>query len=652
MDPIDWVSPPRRAEATVQSSVCGICGVVQVRGETRAAVDLATLRSMTSTMRHRGPDDAGYHVADRVAIGVRRLSIIDLVDGHQPFANERGTVVAAQNGELYNHDAIRRRLERDGHVFTSRCDTEILPHLYEAEGDDMPQSLNGMFAFAVWDAEHQRALLVRDRLGKKPLYYAEVGDILVFGSELKAVLASGLVPTDLDLEALDLLLALGFVPGPRTLLRHVRKLLPGHRLVVEQDHVKVEQYWQYPRADADRLSRSESEWQEELIDLLRDAVRLRLMSDVPLGAMLSGGLDSSLIVALMAAGSTRPVQTFSVGFSGAPDNELSVARETARALGAEHHELELSLDDPVDVEALIWSLDEPIADLSAIGFMALSQLTARHVTVALSGQGADELLAGYDRYRQVAAIERWSRAPTSMRRAVAAAAVLGPARIRRGTAAAAADDPVVAGTIARSEWLETIRSRSARGGLEDVRPSLLETALADRLDGAPRHGLARALVLDAQLSLVDDMLHYFDRTSMAHSLEVRVPFLDHRLVELCARMPVSLKLSGGTTKAILRSAARGLVPETVLKRPKVGFFSTAVGHWFDQQIGGEIVDRLLDPSARFAAYVDQKEVEQLLRRTGSYRSSKLLLTLLMLEVWLASYLPRATAVRPTTECAA
>ena len=652
MDPIDRVSPRRRAPATVQAPVCGICGVVQVRGETRAAVDLVTLRSMTSTMRHRGPDDAGYHVADRVAIGVRRLSIIDLVDGHQPFTNERATIVAAQNGELYNHEEIRRRLQRDGHVFTSRCDTEILPHLYEAEGDDMPQSLLGMFAFAVWDAEHQRALLVRDRLGKKPLYYAEVGDVLVFGSELKAVLASGLVPTDLDLEALDLLLALGFVPGPRTLLRHVRKLLPGHRLVVEHDHVKVEEYWRYPRSDAEQPIRTESEWGEELIDLLRDAVRVRLMSDVPLGAMLSGGLDSSLIVALMAAESTRPVQTFSIGFSGVPDNELPVARETARALGADHHELELSLDDPVDLEALIWSLDEPIADLSAIGFMALSELTAQHVTVALSGQGADELLAGYDRYRQVAAIDRWSRAPASVRRAVAMAAVVGPARIRRGTAAAAADDPVVAGTIARSEWLETIRSRSARGGLEDVQPSLLEIALAERLDGAPRAGLARTLVLDAQLSLVDDMLHYFDRTSMASSLEVRVPFLDHRLVELCARMPVSLKLSGHTTKAILRSVARGLVPENVLDRPKVGFFSSAVGHWFDQQIGGEIVDRLLDPGARFAAYVDQNEVEQLLRRKGSYRSSKLLLTLLMLDIWLASYLPRATAVRPTTECAA
>jgi len=602
-------------------------------------------------MRHRGPDDAGFHLDDRAAIGVRRLSIIDVVDGHQPFANERGNVVAAQNGELYNHEEIRRRLERDGHVFTSRCDTEILPHLYEAEGDDMPQSLLGMFAFALWDAERQRALIVRDRLGKKPLYYAEVGDVLVFGSELKAVLASGLVPTDLDLEALDLLLALGYVPGPRTLLRHVRKLLPGHQLVVAQDRVKVEQYWRYPSPDADP-TRSESEWEEELIDLLRDAVRIRLMSDVPLGAMLSGGLDSSLIVALMAAESTRPVQTFSVGFAGVADNELPFARETARSLGAEHHELELSLDDPVDIEGLIWSLDEPIADLSAIGFSALSQLTARHVTVALSGQGADELLAGYDRYRQAAAIERWSRAPASVRRAVGVAAAVAPARIRRGAAAAAAADPVVAGAIARSEWLETVRSRSARGGLEQVNPSVVETALADRVDGAPRHGLARTLVLDAQLSLVDDMLHYFDRTSMASSLEVRVPFLDHRLVELCAQMPVSLKLSGGTTKAILRSAARGLVPEAVLSRPKVGFFSGAVGHWFDRQIGGEIVDRLLDPSAQFAAYVDQKEVEQLLGRRGSYRSSKLLLTLLMLEVWLGSYLPRAAAIRPTAECAA
>jgi asparagine synthase (glutamine-hydrolysing) len=608
---------------------------------------------MTTTMRHRGPDDAGYHVDDRIAIGARRLSIIDVAEGHQPFANERGTVVAAQNGELYNHDAIRERLRGDGHVFRTRCDTEILPHLYEVEGDDMPQSLIGMFAFVVWDAERRRAILVRDRMGIKPLYYAEVGDLLVFGSELKAVLASGLVPTDVDLEALDLLLTLGFVPGPRTLLRHVRKLLPGHRLVVDGERVRVEPYWHYPHAQGDPPDRSESDWEEAFLDLIRDSVRIRLMSDVPLGAMLSGGLDSSFIVALMAAQTTQPVKTFSVGFMGVPDNELTAARETARALGTDHHELELSLDDRVDVDELIWALDEPIADLSAVGFMALSQLTARHVTVALSGQGADELLAGYDRYRQAEAIGRWARAPRSARRALGAAAgIAGPARVRRGASVAAAADPVIAGILARSEWAEAARTRSARGGLEGVRSDVVETALSARLEGAPRRGLARALALDAQLNLIDDMLHYFDRTSMAHSLEVRVPFLDHRLVELCAEMPVSLKLHNGTTKSILRSVARGLVPDAVLDRPKVGFFSGAVEYWFDRQIGGEIVERLLDPSARFADYIDQKEIEYLLRQRGSYRSSKLLLTLLMLELWLTSYLPRATSARPTAGLAA
>jgi asparagine synthase (glutamine-hydrolysing) len=279
----------------------------------------------------------------------------------------------------------------------------------------VPEALNGIFAFAIWDSERRRALLARDRLGVKPLYYAEVDGVLLFGSELKAVLASGLVPTEIDLEAMDVYLSLGFVPGPRTLLRHVKKLLPGHRIVVEPPAVRVERYWRYPEP-APITHRPEEEWREQLLDLLDDAVAGQLMSDVPLGAMLSGGLDSSLVVALMARRMSRPVKTFSVGFAGASDNELDVARATARALGAEHHELELSLDDPVDLEALIWSLDEPVADLSSLGFSALAALTVEHVTVALSGQGADELLAGYDRYRQIALIDRWASAPLAVRR--------------------------------------------------------------------------------------------------------------------------------------------------------------------------------------------------------------------------------------------
>ena len=624
--------------------MCGICGIVQVRGAPRQLGGDGALESMTDVLAHRGPDDVGFHRGPGIAIGVRRLSVVDVEGGHQPFANERKTVIAAQNGELFNHEAVRRRLQANGHVFTSRCDTEVLPHLYEEDGDELPSSLIGMFAFVVWDEERRRAVLVRDRLGVKPLYYAEVDGVLVFGSELKAVLASGLVPVEIDLEALDLLLTLGFVPGPRTLLRHVKKLEPGHRLVVEREQVRTECYWRLPAGDeAASPARSDAEWEHAFLDLLRDAVRIRLMSDVPLGAMLSGGLDSSVVVALMAEQTSRPVQTFTVGFAGVPDNELRAARETARALGTEHHELELSLDDVVDLEELVWALDEPVADLSALGFFALSHLTRQHVTVALSGQGADETLAGYERYRQAAAIDRWAAAPAPLRRLAAGALAVGPARLRRGAAVAAARDPVVAGVLARSEWVESVRGRAARGGLELVDRSLAESTLTERVAAAPRRGLARSLALDTQLNLVDDMLHYFDRTSMAHSLEVRVPFLDHRLVELCASMPQSLKLRGGETKFILRSVARGLVPDAVLDRRKVGFFSGAVDGWFRSQIDGEVGERLRDPGARYASYIDQKEVQRLLANPGPYRSSKLLLTILVLELWLSTYLPRAAS---------
>jgi len=366
------------------------------------------------------------------------------------------------------------------------------------------------------------------------------------------------------------------------------------------------------------------------------------MSDVPLGAMLSGGLDSSLIVALMAEHASQPVKTFSVGFAGTADNELDSARDVARALGTEHYELELSLDDHVDLEALAWSLDEPVADLSSVGFSALAALTAQHVTVALSGQGADELLAGYDRYRQIQLVDKFASLPRVLRLAAASAGRYGPQRIRRGTAMAAAADPVSAGVAARSEWAETGRARTARGALRDVPPSILDDALTDRVGGRTSAGVERALLLDAQLNLVDDMLHYFDRTSMAHSLEVRVPYLDHRVVELCSTMPTRLKLGNGSTKRILRSVAKGLVPDSVLERRKVGFFSGAVEQWFRGQIDGSVGELLLRGDARYTEFIERSEVKRLIDNGGSYRRSKLLLSVLMLELWLSSYLPNAT----------
>ena len=392
--------------------MCGICGVVQITGTERPVVAPDVLDAMTDAMIHRGPSDRGTYAADGIALGARRLSIVDVAGGHQPVSNENGTIWAVQNGELYNHEDLRRQLASDGHTFRSDCDTDILPHLYEYAGTAFAERLRGKFAIAVWDGARRRAVVARDRLGVKPLYYARSGDLLLFASELKSLLASGLIGTELDYEAIDVYLTLGFFPAPKTPLAMVSKLLPGQRLVVESGEVKVEEYWAYPKPEVDSRP-SVDEWTEGLLELLDESVRLRLMSDVPLGAMLSGGLDSSLIVALMARHMTEPVKTFAIGFAEAgDDNELADARYVSQLFGTDHHELELSyVNDTVKLEELVWYLDEPVADLSALGFHALSQMAAKHVTVALSGQGADELFGGYTKHAAASLVDQPSARP-------------------------------------------------------------------------------------------------------------------------------------------------------------------------------------------------------------------------------------------------
>ena len=397
---------------------------------------------MTDSMVHRGPNDRGTYQSPGVALGVRRLSIVDVAGGHQPFFSEDGAVVGIQNGELYNHEEIRADLERNGHRLESRCDTEILPHLYEEVDERVPERLRGKFGLAVWDGRRRRAVIARDRLGVKPLYYARCGDLLVFASELKSLLASGLVDGALDYEAIDAYLTFGFFSGPRTPLAGVAKLLPGHRLVVGNGRVEVEEYWRYP-LPAPRSGLSVDEHAEGLLAELEESVRLRLMSDVPLGAMLSGGIDSSLIVALMARHTSGPVKTFSVGFVEDDLNELADAREVAHRFGTDHHELELSrADADLDLTGLAWFLDEPLADLSSIGFLALSELASRHITVALSGQGADELLGGYPKHQAASVAAMGARVPGLLWRAGIAAGRHGPARIRRASRTLSAPNTV------------------------------------------------------------------------------------------------------------------------------------------------------------------------------------------------------------------
>ena len=574
------------------------------------------------------------------------MSIVDVDGGHQPFANESRRIWAVQNGELYNHVRIRETLRADGHVIRSRCDTEILPHLYEEYGIDFATHLRGMFGIAVWDSTRQRLVLVRDRLGIKPLYYTIVGDCLVFASELKGLLASGLVGTALDYDAIDAFLTLGYSPAPDTLLASVKKLDPGARLVTGNGVVSIDQYWSYPVPVVALEPASEQEYAERLLEGLDESVRMHLMGDVPLGAMLSGGLDSSLIVALMARHSSQPIKTFSVGFiEDRHGNELADARAIARLYGTEHHELELSFTDAViDLPELIWHLDEPLSDISAIGFIELCRLAAKHVTVALCGQGADELFGGYEKHQASAIAAAWQRLRVPGRGSLVS--LVGNRRDDAGKLARTLAAPdAVSRLLAMSERIdENLRSRlllePLRDGSRHAGAAAIRRALGE-VDGDP---LSVQLYLDARLGLADHMLHYFDRTSMAHSLEVRVPFLDHPLVELAATIPSSLKVKRLRRKHILKLAAQGLVPDEVIEKKKIGFFKPAISAWLDAQLAGPVQEVLLDPSARVLEFVDRPTLTSVVQEVaaGDRSRSNLLIGLLMLELWLSTYLPRAT----------
>ena len=601
---------------------------------------------MTDAMTHRGPNDRGTYVSDGIALGVRRLSIVDVQGGHQPFANEDGSIWAVQNGELYNHDDVRRRLGGKGHHFRTRCDTEVIPHLYEDVGSAFPEQLRGKFGIALWDGRERRAVIARDRLGVKPLYYAEAGDLLVFASELKSLLASGLVSTELDYEAIDAFLTLGFVPGPMTPLAAVRKLMPGHRLIVDRAGARVEAYWSYPEPSPVEMTLDEAG--EGLLAGLEESVRLRLMSDVPLGAMLSGGIDSSVIVGLMARHMHEPVKTFSVGFAEAgKGNELADARLVAQHFGTDHHELELSFaEQTVDLAELVWFMDEPLADLSALGFLALSELAASEVTVALSGQGADELLGGYRKHRAAAIAGTWSRLPRPLRSAGTAALRHAPSRLGRVSRTLDAADPVERLLAASGRIGPALRHDLVRGPLAQQDGNTAARLVRERLGSVGDDPLPAALYLDGQLGLVDDMLHYFDRASMAHSLEVRVPFLDHHLVEFCATIPSRHKVRRLDTKHVLKQAVRGLIPDRIIDKPKIGFFHNAVDAWFQAQTRGAISDYLLGPNPRYAEMFDRGQVERLVRGHAAgtdTRNARVLLSILMLEVWLSTYLPRSLA---------
>ena len=619
--------------------MCGICGVAGRSGAT-PPIEEQALRAMTDVIRHRGPDDDGHLVKPGVAMGMRRLSIIDLPGSSQPISNEDGTVWTVFNGEIYNYRELRRDLSARGHQFATGGDTETIVHLYEEHGERFAEHLRGMFAIAVWDVPRRRLVLARDRMGVKPLYLAEGPFGLAFASEVKSLIAGGLIEPALDPAAAELFMAWGYTPGPSTLFAGVRKLMPAHTLVFEEGGVaSVREYWRSADHAPQRDRRTSwEEDQEELLRLLRTATEARMIADVPLGVMLSGGLDSSLITALMADASSQPVKTFSIGFAEDGDNnELADARLVADRLGTEHHELMTSATDHPDLlDEALWHLEEPIADpLTYLGALLLSRLARENVTVALSGQGADELLGGYLKHQIAAAA---AHVPRLLRPAVAAGGRLAPAgsTLARGLTAAGVSDPVermlaMSRVVQPHERIETFTPEFLQPGAERA----IRDVAARHLDGRSRSALGDTLHLDARVNLVDNMLHYFDKASMAASLEVRVPFMDHDLVAFSEALPDSRRVLRLRRKELLKRASRGLVPDSIIDKKKRGFFRTALGPWMRVHRDELLRETLLDERARARGQFREDVVRDLVSRAGEdgMKHAQSLFCMLLLERW-------------------
>lgn len=620
--------------------MCGICGVVAFQAH--LPVDEALLQRMNSTLVHRGPDDEGTYKDDQAALAMRRLSIIDLYTGQQPIANETGDVWVVYNGEIYNFRQVRAILEQRGHIFKTHTDTEIIVHAYEEFGDQCVQHFNGMFALAVWDVRHRRLFLARDRLGIKPLYYWAGPDKLVFGSELKAVIAHPDVPRKVDLAALDLFLSLEYIPGPRTIYDGVHKLPPGHALVLEDGQLQLTCYWDVPY---NPLTDDEATCAEALAGLIDEAVRLRLVSDVPLGAFLSGGIDSSSVVGCMRRYTSGPLQTFSIGFADDTYNELPDAQAVANYFSTEHHVEVLDPDIATLAEKLVRHQDEPFADTSTFPTYLVSQLASRHVKVVLSGDGGDELFAGYDTYlaEQLSRYYRW--VPGLLRRQAlpALADLLPPQPAKKGLVnkvkrmvEGAALEP----SLQHTRWMiflsEVEKARLYQPALQLTTASGSTAALfagyfrqAFRFDP-----LAQQQYVDLKTYLVDDILTKVDRMSMAVSIEARVPLLDYHIVEFALNLPPQMKLDGARTKVILRQAMQRLVPGRVLQKPKQGF-SIPMKHWLRSSLKPMLLDLLAEDCVRRRGLFNPTTVSGWVRQhlDGRANHSHRLWPLMVFELW-------------------
>jgi asparagine synthase (glutamine-hydrolysing) len=624
--------------------MCGIAGLAHFDGR---PVDAAVLQRMCGALTHRGPDDEGWMTwppagsggGTRAAAGLgnRRLSVIDVEGGHQPIANEAGDIWTVLNGEIYNFVELRAALERRGHRFSTRSDTEVVTHAYEEYGDACVEHLDGMFALAIWDAPRERLILARDRFGKKPLCYRAAGADFAFASELQALRVVRGACGDIDPDALGDYLAYMAIPAPRTIYRDVRKLPPAHVLVADRDGVRLRRYWSLDYLP--KVHIGEREAVERVRDLLTTAVRKRLVSEVPLGAFLSGGVDSSVVVALMARLSDRPVRTFSIGFDDPRYNELPAARRVADAFRCEHREFIVRPDVRDMLPAMVRHFGEPFADSSAIPSWYLAKLTREHVTVALNGDGGDESFGGYGRHLANDLAERWCRLPSSLRRVgerLAGSRLL--ARAGGHRAARFANAARLTRAERYRKWAGVFSPDLIRGLADGVPP---DTGVVPQAFEAAEglDAVDAMLAVDTRFYLPADLLPKVDITSMAHSLEVRSPFLDRDLAEFMASLPGSLKVHGLTTKYLLKRAASGIVPPGTLRRPKRGF-AVPIAQWMRQDLRDFVYDHLCPSSLASAGILRQPAIDTLLDAHLSEGKDYAhhLWVLLMLELWYRTFL--------------
>ena len=625
--------------------MCGINGIA-LSSRSGRSLDRRVLERMRDVIAHRGPDDVGIFIDGNVGLGHRRLSIVDVASGHQPMTNEDGALQVTYNGEIYNHADYRDDLEARGHVYRTHCDTETILHLYEDHGDDCVNYLRGMFAFAIWDVRKRDLFIARDRLGVKPLYYVHTDDgSLYFGSEIKTLFEAGAIKPEINFAALPDYLANHATSGEETLYKGVKRLLPGHTLRWRDGKLDVKKYWDVSFTKIADQSRSDKDYIAEWYELFRTSVRLRLMADVPLGMFLSGGIDSSAIAAVMSGMVNEPIKTFSVAFAEREANELAYARIVADAYKTNHHEVVVSPEEFFNaLPRLVWHEDEPLAHPSSVALYFVSLLASQHVKVVLTGEGSDELLAGYGRYRKTILNLSLGKHYRSLTPSVVRGAVrsglqgLPTSRVRqkllRSFLGVAPDiesiyfDNFAVFPLAMQGDLLSNETLERTGGIDPyagVREALEQTDAESLLD--------RLLYADIKTYL-HELLMKQDQMSMATSVESRVPFLDHKLVEFTCRLPEKLKLRGGTTKYILRESMKGVLPEAILSRSKMGF-PVPIGAWFRGAYRSVIDEYVLSERAMSRGLFNPDFVRDLVQRhqSGAENHDERLWALVNFEIW-------------------